>query len=41
LRARATHLDGVREAFLQHLAPADLEHLSELWERMLPGSTQT
>jgi DNA-binding MarR family transcriptional regulator len=40
-RARPTHLDGVREAFLQHLTPADLEHLAGLWERMLPGSTQT
>jgi DNA-binding MarR family transcriptional regulator len=38
-RARMTHLDGVREAFLSHLGHDDLQHLSALWERVLPGST--
>lgn len=37
-RARPTHLDGVRERFLAHMGPQDLEHLAELWERILPGS---
>jgi DNA-binding MarR family transcriptional regulator len=39
-RARVTHLDGVREAFLVHLGPDDLQHLAGLWERVLPGSTE-
>ena len=38
-RARPTHLDGVRAAFLAHLEPKDLEQLGALWERVLPGST--
>ena len=38
-KALATHLDGVRERFLAHLSPEDFERLSDLWERMLPGST--
>ena len=40
-KARATHLDGVREAFVQHLAPEDMRRLADVWERMLPGSTET
>lgn len=34
--ARGTHLDGVRRRFLDHLEPADLRRLSELWERIAP-----
>jgi DNA-binding MarR family transcriptional regulator len=37
-RARRTHLDGVRERFLQHFDDADLERLAEGWNRVLPGS---
>ena len=40
-KARATHLDGVRDAFLQHLGPEDMERLAGVWERVLPGSTET
>jgi hypothetical protein len=40
-RARPTHLAGVRERFLRHLGPGDLERLAELWEAMLPGVTST
>src|SRR3954468_16839801 len=40
-KARATHLDGVRERFLAHLDASDYERLTELWEQMLPGCTQT
>jgi DNA-binding MarR family transcriptional regulator len=39
-RARPTHLQGVRAAFLEHLGPGDLEQLAALWERMLPGCTE-
>jgi DNA-binding MarR family transcriptional regulator len=39
-RARGTHLDGVREAFLAHLGPDDLRTLAALWERVLPGCTE-
>lgn len=35
--ARRTHLEGVRERFLQHLEPGDLERLAALWERVAPG----
>ena len=38
-KARPTHLDGVRQRFLAHLAAEDLGRLGELWERVLPGST--
>jgi DNA-binding MarR family transcriptional regulator len=38
-KARATHLDGVRERFLAHLTDEDQERLAELWERVVPGST--
>jgi DNA-binding MarR family transcriptional regulator len=37
-RARPTHLDGVRERFLQHFAPAELQTLATFWERVLPGA---
>jgi DNA-binding MarR family transcriptional regulator len=40
-KARPTHLDGVRAKFLAHLEPADYERLAQLWERMLPGSTES
>ena len=36
-RARRTHLDGVRERFLQHFDDAELERLAEGWNRVLPG----
>jgi DNA-binding MarR family transcriptional regulator len=39
-RARATHLDGVRRAFLAHLGEDDLQQLAGLWERVLPGCTE-
>src|SRR5919106_986522 len=37
-RARATHLDGVRERFLRHFSEAELRQLAGYWERVLPGS---
>jgi DNA-binding MarR family transcriptional regulator len=37
-RARPTHLDGVRERFLRHFAPAELRELAGYWERVLPGA---
>jgi DNA-binding MarR family transcriptional regulator len=37
-RARATHLDGVRERFLRHFAEHELRALAAYWERVLPGS---
>ena len=40
-KARVTHLDGVRARFLAHLEPEDYERVSALWERVLPGSTDT
>jgi DNA-binding MarR family transcriptional regulator len=36
--ARHTHLDGVRDRFLQHFSNADLELLAGYWNRVLPGS---
>jgi DNA-binding MarR family transcriptional regulator len=33
--ARPTHLDGVRERFLRHFAPDELETLAQWWERFL------
>lgn len=38
LRARRTHLDGVRERFLQHFDRDELEQLAGGWNRVLPGS---
>lgn len=37
-RARATHLEGVRERFLRHFEPAELEQLARWWDRVLPGA---
>jgi DNA-binding MarR family transcriptional regulator len=37
-RARATHLEGVRERFLRHFDEAELRTLAGAWERVLPGS---
>jgi DNA-binding MarR family transcriptional regulator len=37
-RARATHLDGVRERFLRHFGDSELRELAEYWERVLPGA---
>jgi DNA-binding MarR family transcriptional regulator len=36
--ARRTHLDGVRDRFLQHFEPDELRTLATLWNRVLPGS---
>jgi DNA-binding MarR family transcriptional regulator len=38
-RARPTHLAGVRERFLRHFEPAELEAIAAAWERVLPGAT--
>ena len=37
-QARRTHLDGVRERFLRHFSPAELEQLAGYWNRVLPGA---
>ena len=37
-RARRSHLDGVRERFLQHFSEDELEQLARLWNRVLPGA---
>jgi DNA-binding MarR family transcriptional regulator len=37
-RARATHLEGVRERFLRYFAPDELEHMAGWWHRVMPGS---
>jgi DNA-binding MarR family transcriptional regulator len=37
-RARATHLDGVRERFLRRFEESELRELAEYWERVLPGA---
>ena len=37
-RARPTHLDGVRERFLEHFGPDELQVLATYWERVLPGA---
>ena len=36
-RARRTHLDGVRERFLQHFDRDELEQLAGGWNRVVPG----
>ena len=36
--ARPTHLDGVRERFLQHFGDDELAVLAGFWERVLPGA---
>jgi DNA-binding MarR family transcriptional regulator len=35
-QARPTHLDGVRERFLSHFAPDELDTLGRWWERCFP-----
>lgn len=40
-RARPTHLASVRERFLRHLSPDELAQLAGVWERVLPGASQT
>jgi len=37
-KARATHLEGVRERFLRHFGPAEHEQMAEWWNRVLPGA---
>jgi DNA-binding MarR family transcriptional regulator len=37
-RARRTHLDGVRDRFLQHFSEDELELLARFWNRVLPGA---
>ena len=36
--ARRTHLNGVRERFLQHFGPDELSVLGTFWERVVPGA---
>ncbi len=38
LRARPTHLDGVRRRFLTRFADDELAQLAEFWERIVPGA---
>jgi DNA-binding MarR family transcriptional regulator len=37
-RARRTHLDGVRDRFLQHFSEDELEQLARMWNRVHPGA---
>jgi len=37
-RARATHLEGVRERFLRHFEPAEHEQMASWWNRVMPGA---
>ena len=37
-RARPTHLAGVRERFLRHFEPAELEQMAAWWNRAMPGA---
>jgi DNA-binding MarR family transcriptional regulator len=37
-RARRTHLDGVRERFLDHLSGEEQRTLATLWEKVSPGA---
>jgi DNA-binding MarR family transcriptional regulator len=37
-RARATHLDGVRERFLSNLSRDEQRTLAALWEKVSPGA---
>jgi len=39
-RARRTHLEGVRRHFLEPLGQQELECLSAVWERVLPGAAR-
>jgi DNA-binding MarR family transcriptional regulator len=36
--ARRTHLDGVRERFVDHFTPEELATLARLWDRLIPGA---
>jgi DNA-binding MarR family transcriptional regulator len=36
--ARATHLDGVRRLFLDHVSPEEQRALAAVWERVRPGA---
>jgi len=36
--ARRTHLEGVRERFLQHFGAEELRMLATFWERVVPGA---
>jgi DNA-binding MarR family transcriptional regulator len=36
--ARRTHLDGVRERFVEHFAPEELATLARWWDRLTPGA---
>src|SRR5918992_4953576 len=36
--ARATHLEGVRERFLRHFEPSELEQMAAWWNRVMPGA---
>ena len=40
-QARPTHLAGVRERFLAHIADDELDALARIWERVLPGAAKT
>jgi DNA-binding MarR family transcriptional regulator len=37
-RARRTHLDGVRERFLNHLSSEERRALAAIWEKVSPGA---
>ena len=37
-RARATHLEGVRERFLRHFETAELQQMAAWWDRAMPGA---
>ena len=39
--ARSTHLEGVRRQFLTRLSGTELAVLGKLWDRVLPGATET
>jgi DNA-binding MarR family transcriptional regulator len=35
--SRATHLDGVRSLFIDHISDEELETLGRLWDRLIPN----
>jgi DNA-binding MarR family transcriptional regulator len=37
-KARATHLEGVRERFLRHFEARELEQMAAWWNRAMPGA---
>ena len=37
-KARATHLEGVRERFLRHFEPAEHAQMAQWWNRVMPGA---